>query len=230
MSVPESEPAPAPAAVDLVEACASTRERVLDAAERLFAERGFRATSVRRITERAECNVAAVNYHFGGKELLYREVFHRRLTALRERRIDAIQSAMERAGEGANLDLLLRVFTSGFVEPLLRESTGRLWVRLMAWELVDRQLPREMFEAEMMAPVQQALTAALARVCPGLGAADAELCVHSLVGQLVHIVHLHRRLGADGDEAEESPPLQELVRHTVRFSAAGIRALAKAAA
>src|SRR5207247_5993504 len=69
-----------------------TRERVLDAAERLFAERGFRATSIRDITAAARCNVAAVNYHFGGKVGLYREMFRRRLAALRERRVAGLRS------------------------------------------------------------------------------------------------------------------------------------------
>ena len=46
-----------------------TRARLLEAAERLFAERGFRATSVRALTSEARCNVASVNYHFGGKEV-----------------------------------------------------------------------------------------------------------------------------------------------------------------
>ena len=202
-------------------------------AEHLFAERGFRATSVRRITQAAECNVAAVNYHFGGKEQLYREVIRRRLTALRERRIGAIRQAMDRAGEGANLELLLRVFTSSFVEPLLHESTGRIWVRLMAWEMVDRQLPREVFEAEIMAPVQAALVAALGRACPGLDARVAALCAQSLVAQLVHIVHRSRLL--EGEDGKTATPgdrrrLEELVRHTVRFSAAGILGLAETAA
>jgi len=47
-----------------------THERILDAAQKLFAEKGLDATSVRDITTAAECNVAAVNYHFGGKENL----------------------------------------------------------------------------------------------------------------------------------------------------------------
>jgi AcrR family transcriptional regulator len=58
---------------------AHTREQLLDAAERLFARRGFDATSVREITGAAACNLAAVNYHFGGKRALYREAFRRRL-------------------------------------------------------------------------------------------------------------------------------------------------------
>jgi AcrR family transcriptional regulator len=55
-----------------------TRERILDRAEVLFAQKGYRAVSVREITSAAECNLAAVNYHFGNKEKLYLEVFRSR--------------------------------------------------------------------------------------------------------------------------------------------------------
>jgi len=48
-----------------------TRERLLDAAEKLFCQKGFEGTSIRDITAEAGCNIAAVNYHFGGKEKLY---------------------------------------------------------------------------------------------------------------------------------------------------------------
>ena len=56
-----------------------TKERILDAAERLFAERGFAATSLRSITAAAGVNLAAVNYHFRSKEALLEAVFTRRL-------------------------------------------------------------------------------------------------------------------------------------------------------
>ena len=59
-----------------------TRERILKAAERLFAERGYDGTSVRAIVARARVNQAAINYHFAGKEGLYREICARRLPPL----------------------------------------------------------------------------------------------------------------------------------------------------
>ena len=50
-------------------------DRLLDAAESLFCEKGFDGASIRDITSQANCNVAAVNYHFGGKENLYSGIF-----------------------------------------------------------------------------------------------------------------------------------------------------------
>src|SRR3989449_4623710 len=107
-----------------------TRERLLDAAERLFAERGFRAVSVRVITSHAGCNVAAVNYYFGGKENLYREMFRRRLGALREQRISSIRRAMTEAGSGATPGPPPRALTTAVPAPPPHPSGGPPPVRL----------------------------------------------------------------------------------------------------
>src|SRR4029079_12118394 len=128
---------------------AATRERLLDAAERLFAERGFRSASVRDITRESSCNIAAVNYHFGGKSNLYREVFLRRLRAVRKARLDGIDRALSRAGSQATLELLLQEFTGAFVSPYVDDPSGRLWMLLLAQEMIDPQLPPATFQAEM---------------------------------------------------------------------------------
>jgi len=57
----------------------STKDRILGAAEELFAQHGFAGTSLRQVTTRADVNIAAVNYHFGSKENLVNEVFRRRI-------------------------------------------------------------------------------------------------------------------------------------------------------
>jgi len=102
-------------------ATGDARERLLDAAERLFAEHGFRAASVREITVAAGCNLAAVNYHFGGKLNLYREVFARRLRALRERRIAGVRQSTVETEPIAEMDHPGRDRTLQFREDLERE-------------------------------------------------------------------------------------------------------------
>lgn len=208
----------------------TARERLLDSAETLFATKGY-SVGVREITLAAGCNVAGVSYYFGGKDDLYREVFRRRLAALRERRIASVRRALEEAGDGATLELVLRTFTTAFVEPFVeQQSTGRTWMELMSRELVDPHLPPETFREEIMDPVRDTLADALCRVCPGLARQDAELATHSLVGQLSHLVHLTNYFArGEGAGKPFRFDLPELVRHTVRFSASGIRGLAGAA-
>jgi len=200
-----------------------TRERLLDTAERLFAERGFRAVSVRVITSHAGCNVAAVNYYFGGKENLYREMFRRRLVALREQRISSIRRAMAEAGSGASLELPLRAFTTAFLEPHLDQSGGRRLMRLFSRELLDPHLKAGTLQREVIEPVHSALVEAIQAVCPGLDASAARRSIHSLVAQLVHVVHMRNAPGILRGAGREDFSFPAVVDHIVRFSAAGIR-------
>jgi AcrR family transcriptional regulator len=91
-----------------------TRTQILDAAERLFAERGFRGTSIRAITDLAEANLAAVGYHFGSKAQL--------LTAVIRRVIEPIIAA-----QGAGLDRLLAQTPNPPVAELVAAFTGPLF-------------------------------------------------------------------------------------------------------
>ena len=79
-----------------------TRERILDAAEALFVEHGFEATSMRMITGRAGVNLASINYHFGSKDALIQDVFRRRLTWLNQERLRELER-FEKEARGAPL-------------------------------------------------------------------------------------------------------------------------------
>ena len=92
-----------------------TVERILDAAEVLFAERGFAETSLRTITSAAGVNLAAVNYHFGSKKSLIQAVFVRFLDPLVdeiERQLNQLQAEKERL----TVEDLLQVLTSSVYE------------------------------------------------------------------------------------------------------------------
>ena len=146
---------------------------------------------------------------------------------------DLLQAALFGAGPAVSAfvvayripNYLRRVFAEGsfasaFVDPLVEEGSGRRWVMLVSQELIDPQLPPELFLGEMVEPVQNALAAAIVETAPGIDGGDARLASQSLMGQLLHLVNLHRcpRTGPP-------PVLAQLVDHTVRFSAAGIRSL-----
>src|SRR6185369_727122 len=77
---------------------AGTKTRILDAAERLFVEHGFEATSLRSLTSAAGVNLAAVNYHFGSKEELFQAVLTRRLDPMNQERIDLLERMEREAG------------------------------------------------------------------------------------------------------------------------------------
>ena len=86
----------------------STRQRILGAAEELFAERGFAAASLRQVTAAAKVNLAAVNYHFGSKDNLIEEVFRRRLDQLSDRRLERLAELAK--SDSTTLEGLLDAF------------------------------------------------------------------------------------------------------------------------
>ncbi|KAB7772844.1 TetR family transcriptional regulator, partial [Xanthomonas sp. LMG 12460] len=71
----------------------STKDRILSAAEELFAQHGFSGTSLRQVTSQADVNIAAVNYHFGSKENLVNEVFRRRMDEMTAARMAQLETA-----------------------------------------------------------------------------------------------------------------------------------------
>jgi len=208
-------------------AAGPTRERLLDAAERLFAERGFKRASVREITAAAGCNLAAVNYHFGSKRALYRAVFSRRLGALREQRLAALRRVA--GGSDAASTELLRAFAEAFLAPLDEEGGGQLGLRLIAQEMTDPQLPAGFFRNELVVPVNRALQQTVAAAAPELPERTVQLCVQSFLAQLLHIIHARQFAALKGTALPHPFTVAELVDHIVRFTTAGIERLREAA-
>src|SRR5258706_6764857 len=91
-------PRPARKSVAIDATSADTKTRILDAAEQLFMEHGFEATSMRQLTSAAGVNLAAVNYHFGSKEELFQAVLTRRLDPMNQERIELLQKVEREAG------------------------------------------------------------------------------------------------------------------------------------
>lgn len=95
---------------------ANTKERILDAAERLFAHDGFEATSLRAITAEANVNLAAVNYHFQSKDALVRAVIGRRMGPVNASRMALLDACESNAGEGP---LPVDVVVEAFIRPVI---------------------------------------------------------------------------------------------------------------
>ncbi|HLU49807.1 MAG TPA: TetR/AcrR family transcriptional regulator [Planctomycetota bacterium] len=204
----------------------STRDRILDAAEALYAEQGIAATSLRAITRAAGVNLAAVNYHFGSKRGLTEEVFGRRVLPLTRERFRLLEEAEARARGGVpGVEDIVRAF----VLPALRLTRapggdGERIVRLVGrvasepYEEVGALLPK-LFEETF-----QRFVAALARALPRLSAAELSWRFHFMVGSLVHTILNPDRICrlSDGHcQLEESEGVSERL---VVFIAAGLEA------
>jgi len=201
---------------------AETRLRILDAAARLFAERGFRKVTVREICGEAAANVAAVNYHFGDKLGLYREVLHPVIEAIR-----ATTERARRAGEGQPPAERLRRYLVVYLRRVLLDAGHTITHRLISRELAD---PTPLFDDLIergMRPRIEYLTA-LASELIGCPASDPRVAktVASIQSQTIfYFPHpLSSRLGLAQKLTPEE--VDRIARHIAEFSLGGIAAVA----
>jgi AcrR family transcriptional regulator len=193
------------------------RNRLLDVAEKLFSERGFADTSVRDITAKANCNVAAVNYHFGSKDKLYIEMFRRHMEKVFTKHKANIEKVMSSANP--TLEKLLEAITKTALEALAGADERIPMLKLMVRESLNPQLKEKLVSLDILRDLLNQICEALMRLFPKLTQRRAMLCVYSLEGMIMHPMLFHDYYS----ELFFAVPVDELVKHIARFTAAGIR-------
>lgn len=202
-----------------------TRERILDAAERLFVERGFEATTMRMITAAAGANLAAVNYHFGAKEALVHEVFRRRLTWLNHQRLRELAS-YEAKAKGAPLkpsQVLDAFFGTSLRLAADTESGGHTFMRLLGRTYSDPNEFVRKFLAEEYAEVVERFTGALYRALPAVPRAEILWRFHFMLGAMAYALAGTDSLRIVGDNSAEGDP-KVMAARLMSFLLGGLRA------
>ena len=203
-----------------------TRKRLLEAAEELFAQKGFDGTAVRDITTKAKRGPASINYFFGDKRELYEELFRLRLREMNESRVNTIEIVMSDKDK-PTLEKLLYAYSVDFIKPFLDPQQSQRFMQLFFRELAEQRLPKNMFLDELAAPSIAAMEEAIAVICPNINEHDILMCILSLTGQLVHIMQAKVLFEGAQGHSIASINIDESINHIVKFSAAGIRAYAK---
>jgi len=203
-----------------------TKQLLLDAAERLFAEKGFAATSLRTITAEAGVNLAAVNYHFRSKEALLQAVLARRLAPVNQKRLEMLSACEAGAGGGP---LPLDGVVEAFLAPPLRLFREAGQDRMALQRLLGRiylepgARTRQIF-AEQFGEVARRFTVALKRALPGLPAEELFWRIHFTIGVMAHtLAGRHLLEAVSGGLCDPNDPEGALAR-MVAFVVAGLRA------
>ena len=198
----------------------STKDRILGAAEELFAQHGFSGTSLRQVTSRADVNIAAVNYHFGSKENLVNEVFRRRMDVMSGQRMERLHLALaERPGE-------IEPILAAFVEPALdmaQDRHGGAFIRVIARAYAEKNDGLRKFLSDQYGHVQREFARALAGCLPRLSKEELYWRLDFLGGALTYAMAdfgLIKRPSGVGEAAHRQRAAQELIR----FTAAGFKA------
>ena len=166
----------------------STPDLLLDAAERLFAEHGFEAASLRSITACAGANLAAVGYHFGSKRDLVRAVLRRRLAPVNAERMRRLEAIEERGA--VEVEPIVRAFLEPPLDLIATDAAGPAVARLVLRAFTESGVEvRELLE-EQFATVAQRFAKALGDALPTLSREDLHWRFHFLVGSLAFTVGL----------------------------------------
>ena len=201
-----------------------TEERLLEAAGEIFAEYGYRATTVRHICEKAKANVAAVNYHFGDKDGLYLAVL-RRLNKLHNEK----NPTNPGLGPKAAPEKKLRAFIGAMMHRMLDENSPDWQMKLMAREMIEPTHALDAMVEESVRPLQHELEA-IVREFLGAEARDevVRLSTLSVASQCVFYHHCRAiisRLFPDRDYGSQH--IDTLVEHITQFSLTALKNYAK---
>jgi AcrR family transcriptional regulator len=196
----------------------STKDRILGAAEALFARRGFDGASLRQLTTAAGVNLAAVNYHFGSKEKLVEQVFRRRLDALNARRLEALAKVEGRA------DTTLEDVLAAYIRPALElshDDNGALFMRVLARAFAEHDDRLRQFLSENYGHVMRQFTAEFARLLPQLGKRELYWRIDLVTGALTHAMSGFGMIQRPKDVSERAQRVQT-AQHLISFAVAGL--------
>lgn len=202
----------------------ATRERILDAAERLFAEHGFAATSHRQITAEAGVNLAAVNYHFGSKEELFLEVVRRRLEPVNRRRLEMLEEAERRSGV-ARIEDIARAFAEPVVAARDEDGDAGVLPKLMARVVGEPGGWAEKLFPVVFAGVAARFLASLEKAMPGVKREDLLWGLVFSAGVLSHYVLLGDLVRRVAGAAPGGARGHRTAERMVGFITAGLKAL-----
>jgi AcrR family transcriptional regulator len=195
-----------------------TRQRLLEAAGEVFAERGFHDATIREICEKAQANVAAVNYHFGDKEELYAAVFDYARTC-------AVAQFIELASPTVPPEERLRVFVRAVLTRFFDEGRPAWLGKLVAREMIEPTKALDSLVNGQIRPNSERLRA-LTRELVGMEIDEQELwrCTFSIAAQWLFYFHCGQIIKRLNPGQQFGPQdLDRLADHITKFSVAALK-------
>jgi AcrR family transcriptional regulator len=202
---------------------ALTKKRILDAAEQVFAEDGFKGASLRHITELAEVDLGAVRYHFDSKNCLFGEVIRRRVDPLCEARLRRLDELEVAHPQGAPLETLVEAFLRPALA-LVNEPGMKSWIKLIGRVRVEPGDYLDGVQAKYQVLLQRFLTA-FQRALPEVGREELAYRFFFIFGAEVNTLIDNGTLKAIEQalpNLSEDP--QAVGERLIRFAVAGMRA------
>lgn len=204
-----------------------TKQRLLDAAEQLFARHGYHCTSLRKVTNEAGVNLAAVSYHFGSKEALVEAIFERRLQPLNEERfarLAAVEATAAGEGRRPSVEEVLRAF----VEPTLRfrdsAPGARYFMHLIGRALTEPDPAVRSIFFRLVGPLFARLFEVLCAVQPNLDRNQVFWRLNFAIGAISRCTFLPEKLPLVPPGVEVELSAEKQIDMLIGFLVAGMEA------
>jgi len=200
-----------------------TKDRILDTAERQFAEHGYSATSLRGIIAEAGVNLAAVHYHFGSKEELLRAVIHRRADPVNQARLARLEE-IERRTDGADpaVEEVLEAFLAPTLQ-VLQTPGGSVFVRLMGRLYAESDILPQIIRGEFGGMLDR-FGAALRRALPQLPQQELFWRIAFAIGAMSQALRGAKNLPLLSGGLCDASEARAAMARLVAFLSAGFRA------
>ena len=199
----------------------NTKDRILNAAEGLFALQGFSGTSLREVTSRADVNIAAVNYHFGSKENLINEVFRRRMDEMSAARIRLLKQAV--AESPKQIEPILRAFVIPALAVSQDRGGGVAFIRVIARAYAEKNDGLRAFLSSRYGHVQRDFARELAVCLPALSKEQLYWRLDFLAGALTYAMADFGAIKKPGG-VSEAEHRQRAADELIAFAKAGLQA------
>ncbi len=199
--------------------------RLLDAAEQLFAEKGFESVSVRDVTQAAKANVAAVNYHFGSRDGMIALVVARYVTPINQERLQRLDALEKKwVAKAVPLEEIIDAFVRPVVGIVRKsELSERLFCKLVGriFALQGEGLPVAV--EEQMKVLITRFMRALGKALPTLSQEELVWRMHFVVGSMIHMLMNQEMLHRLSNGVSGAPSMEATLGRFIRFAVAGVR-------
>ncbi len=203
----------------------ATRKRILDAAEKLFAERGFDGVTVRQITAEAGVDTALAHHHFGSKQELFARVLMRRAEVHMEERAAAMARCIEAAGGKPALRDVILAYIRPYLERARSSDRGwRTYFRLLAKATISPEWAPEVFSGQFD-PFVRRFIDAIKLAVPGVPEERYYWAYQFLSGALVHAFADTGRIDRLSGGICSSSDVEKSFLYLIPFIEAGVEAI-----
>lgn len=197
-----------------------TKQRLLEAAGEVFADHGFADATVRDICDRADANIAAINYHFQGKERLYAAVLRYAYNAALERFPPTFGLP-----ENPTPRQRLHSFVRAFLLRMFDDGRPAWFGRLLSREMLEPTAALDELVNLAIKPQQELLITIIRSIAPGMADADARLTMFSVIGQALFYHHCRSVIDRTSPFPVYTPEaIDRLAEHITAFSYSAIEA------